>query len=49
MFVDHLNLIQYWNNSISPWQKAAEKCGFCTGVKDGPTDGWMDGYTDPFM
>ena len=41
MLVDHL-----FQCRISPWPKTAEKCGFCTGVTDRPTDRRMDGRTD---
>ena len=41
MLVDHL--FQY---RISLWPKTAEKCGFRTGVTDGPTDRRTDGPTD---
>ena len=50
MMVDHL--FRYLN---SPWPKAAEKHGFCTGVTDQPTDGrtgrWTDrpSYIDAFL
>ena len=40
MLVDHL--FQY---RISPWPKTAEKCGFCTGVTDGRTNGRTDPLT----
>ena len=41
ILVDHL--FQY---RISPWPKAAEKRGFCTGVTDGQTNSRTDRPTD---